>query len=240
VLIAPATAVQTFVRERGTRASVHLQGVTIDVGANLRREEAGARTRARLGIASDRVVIAYVGKFKGIYYSEAEYVQFIQRSCAADPVVHHLIITHPEHVADLEATPGFSEVRHRCTLHGPVEPDVLPDLLSAADLGVVAVPPTPAQVYRSPVKTALYWAAGLPVLIPKGVSDDWWIARDRRVGIVVDDLPTIDPATFLSDWHELIHDGIPEMRSRCVQAAWELRDTGLMARLLREAISGEG
>lgn len=214
---------------------MHLQGVTIDVPANARDASAGAEVRRRLGL-DGRTVMLYIGKFQGIYYSEAEYVAFMRTACAADPTVHHLIITHEEHTAPLRQAPGWSEVEARTTVLGPMDPGALRPYLSAADLGVIAVPPTPSQRFRSPVKTALYWAAGLPILIPEGVADDWWIARDEGVGIVVKDLPTMEADVFRAGLDRLRATPVEVLRARCVDVAMRLRDTGHMVDLLARII----
>ena len=237
VIIAPASAVVEHIRAVGSHAEIHEQGVTIDVKANARRAEEGRRSREQLGL-EDRLVMVYVGKFNGIYHSEAQYMRFMERCCAADARIHHLVITFPEHVKAFEQHPLFATLQHRVTLHRPVAPEQLPGLLSAADLGVIAVPPTPSQIFRSPVKTALYWAAGLPIIIPKGVGDDWWLAEERRIGIAVSDLPTLDASELRTGIDDLLEGDRSGMRDRCVRAAFELRDTGLMVRLLRAAMLG--
>jgi len=235
VIIAPTSAVVEHVRALGTRAIVHGQGVTIDVSANRRQEQEGLRVRTELGLG-DRIVLVYVGKFNGIYHSEDQYLRFMERSCSADPRIAHLVITFPEHLAAFRKHPGFAELQHRIILHEPVPPPDLPRLLSAADCGVIAVPPTPSQIFRSPVKSALYWAAGLPIFIPKGVGDDWWIAQERGIGIVVRDLPDLDPAELRRAFEDLWEGSRQELRERCVRAAYELRDTGLMVKLLRRSM----
>ncbi len=235
VIVAPATAVVEHIRTIRPSAEVHLQAVTVDVPAHARDTVAGEGVRIRFGLEG-RTVVLYIGKFRGIYYTEAQYVRFMATMCEADPTVHHLLITHEEHIAALRASPGWSVVEKRTTLLGPMAPEALRPFLSAADLGVIAVPPTPSQRFRSPVKTALYWAAGVPILIPEGVSDDWHIARDEGIGIVVDDLPSASVAS-LSEGLRVLR-GTPEeqLRRRCADAALRLRDTGKMVDLLASLI----
>ncbi|MCC6576300.1 MAG: hypothetical protein IT228_03060 [Flavobacteriales bacterium] len=238
-VVAPSTAVQELVRARHPGVELHLQGVTVDVRANARDEAAGAEVRRRYGLEG-RTVVLYIGKFGGIYYSEAAYVRFMQTTCAADPAVHHLIVTHHEHMEQLRRAPGWDRVQDRTTLLGPMPPEALRPYLSAADLGVIAVPPTPSQRFRSPVKTALYWAAGVPILIPEGVSDDWWIAREQGIGIVVDDLPTMNGEALRTGLDHLRAGGVDVLRKRCVEAAMRLRDTGHMVDLLERLVQGKG
>lgn len=240
-VVAPSTAVQELVRARHPGVELHLQGITIDVRANARDAAAGAEVRGRLGLDAGTVVL-YVGKFRGIYYSEAEYVAFMRTACAVDHTIRHLIITHEEHIAPLRQAPGWSEVETRTTVLGPMEPEALRPYLSAADLGVIAVPPTPSQRFRSPVKTALYWAAGVPILIPEGVADDWWIARDEGVGIVVKDLTSMTVEELRAGLGRLRSGPEEELRERCAAVAMRLRDTAhmvdLLARLIPSAKDG--
>ncbi len=240
VLIAPSSAVLQYAQGIGTLAQLHLQGVTIDVAAARRDDAAGLRYRAQWGIEAGSIVLLYVGKFNGLYYSEADYVRFMCAASAADPRVRHVLITFPEHISALRSAPGFEQVDRCTTLCGPMAPEVLHEALSAGDIGVIAVPPTPSQVFRSPVKTALYWAAGLPVLICRGVSDDWWVAEERGTGAVVGDLPSAS-VQELKEALAGLNDGAGAigMRERCVRAAMELRDTSLMVDLLERVLEAE-
>jgi len=235
-LIAPASAVVEHVRSHPHRCSIHLQGVTIDVHKSLRDPEIRRRMRTHLGF-DGATVLFYVGKFGGIYYSAEQYIEFIRRSSSADPLVQHLLITFPDQIALIRNNSGFADLQHRITLLEPVPPERLSDYLSAADLGVIAVPPTPSQVFRSPVKTAHYWAAGLPIIIPQGISDDWAIARDRDIGIVVNGLPDLDVDAFRRELERCAKIPKEEMAERCVRAAMELRDTGLMVDLLERLVT---
>lgn len=239
VVIAPSNAVVHLLHESGVKAEIFLQGVTVDVASHARRPLEGERIRTALGLAV-KTVLAYAGKFNGIYHSEGDYVRFMATTCALDVRIHHLIITFPEHAATIESLAITAGLQHRFTLHAPMPPDELTNFLSAADMGVIAVPPTPSQQFRSPVKTALYWAAGLPILIAKGVADDWWIAQERRIGIVVKDLVDLDPEAFRQAMDTYTPADRSALRARCVQAAVDLRDSGRMVRLLRQAILGKG
>ncbi|MBP9080108.1 MAG: hypothetical protein KBF80_07640 [Flavobacteriales bacterium] len=237
-LISPTRAGVAYAEQMGSRAHVAIQGVTVDVQANARREQAGRGMRERLGLGG-KVVLAYAGKFNGLYYSEADYVRFMAATCAMDDRVHHLVITFPEHASAIRAAASGMKLDGRFTLLDPVTPQDLPSYLSASDIGVLAVPPTPSQVYRTPVKSALYWAAGLPMIIPEGVSDDWWIVRDRGLGLVVPCLGQVPEEGFKGLVAEVAGPGVGRLRERCIQTAMELRDTAAMVRLLRAALSGE-
>ncbi|MEO8590477.1 MAG: hypothetical protein ABI432_13965 [Flavobacteriales bacterium] len=235
VLVVPTTAVRDLVMNAGPRGTVHLQGITIDV--DQARFDAAARETFR-----DRyklhgtTVLAYVGKFGGIYYSVADYMRFVATVCAVDHSLRFLVISASDQLDAIRADPRYAELAERMVLHGPVPSKDLPALLSGADLGVISVPPTPSQAYRTPVKTAHYWAAGLPLIIPEGVSDDWRIARDERVGIVVSGLLDLDLAAFQGALEAFRTENREEVRARCLNVARRFRDSGAMVQLLNEVL----
>lgn len=235
VLIVPTTAVRDYARALGRTRPTPLQAITIDVGAA--RFDPGARAahRRSLGL-EDAFVLVYAGKFGGLYHGIDDYLRFMATACEAAPDAHHLIITQPEWIERLLAHPAAARLRGRFTLLPPVPPEQLPGLLSAADLGVVAIPPSPAQAFRTPVKSAYYWAAGLPILIPRGVSDDHRIAEAEQVGIVVDDLPAAGSdalATAIARYRAMDAEAL---RRRCMDAALRHRDTARMVEALRAAM----
>lgn len=234
VVVAPTLAAVQHVKQSGSKARVVHQGVTIDVRANGRREERRRALRREHGL-EECIVLNYAGKFNGLYYSEADYVRFMAAACSLDERVHHLIVTFPEHAERLHAAADAIGLHERYTIVDPVPPEELPDYLSASDVGVIAVPPTPSQAFRTPVKSALYWAAGLPIIIPKGISDDWMIARDHRVGHVVEDLLRFD-SEMLKSWFSTVTEERDELRQRCAEVAMQYRDTARMVQVLREAL----
>ncbi|HMN04329.1 MAG TPA: hypothetical protein PKD45_01265 [Flavobacteriales bacterium] len=236
VVVAPTQAAVDLVAQSGSAARVVHQGVTVDVPANARREDRRLALRSALGL-DGRVVLAYAGKFNGLYYSEADYVRFMETTCGMDERVHHLVVTFPEHGGLIKEGIDKAGLAGRCTVLDPVPPAELTDYLSASDIGVIAVPPTPSQAFRTPVKSALYWAAGLPIIVPAGISDDWRIARDRQVGLVLPDLMQVEAGAFRALLDEVSGSGAAALRQRCVDAAMAFRDTGLMVEVLREALA---
>lgn len=123
---------------------------------------------------------------------------------------------------------------------GPVPPDALHGLLSAADCGVVAIPPTPSQAFRTPVKTAHYWAAGLPIIIPVGVSDDHRIATDENTGVALRDLAPDEAARAAAALARWRSEDPATLRARCAAGAFTHRDTAAMVRTLRDLLLGQG
>ena len=173
-----------------------------------------------------------MGKFGGIYHSIDAYLRFVQQLVSVDPVLRFIIISQQVELDAIGRHPLFASLKEHLTLQSPVPAEDLHRYLSAGDLGVVAIPPTPSQVFRTPVKSAHYWAAGLPLVIPHGVSDDHVIAANEGVGIVVNDIPVRDPASLVRDMHTLLATDRNELRERCRRVAMKYRDTSRMMNAL--------
>jgi hypothetical protein len=100
-----------------------------------------------------------------------------------------LILSHDnqEHIkAQLKAF-GIPETHY--VLKRALRTEV-PDYISAADFGFVAVRQRPGKRFCSPIKDGEYWSCGLPLLIPDGISDDYLLAEEHNIGIrIKDDSP---------------------------------------------------
>jgi hypothetical protein len=77
------------------------------------------------------------------------------------------------------------------------------DFISIADIGIVAVPPLPSQIYRTPVKTGLYLSCGIPYIINRGIAEDDLIAEREMVGVVTNDF-TVHHMNQLVDKIEIL------------------------------------
>lgn len=239
-VIAPTTAVRSHVQAHHPRGRVALQAITIDAAKSAFDEAARIALRRRLGIADEAWVVAYVGKFGGIYHSIAQYLAFIAALAEADDALRFVIITQAEVKARIGAHPLAAALAGRLDVLPPVPPEALHQHLSLADAGVVAIPPAPGQAYRTPVKTAHYWAAGLPIIIPRGVSDDHRIAVEEDTGVAVRDLVPEAAPEIIAAFQRWQAEGRAAVRGRCMRSAMAHRDTGAMLRVLRDLLLEQG
>lgn len=236
-LIVPTTAVRDLASRMRRRGGMELQGITIDVGGAGHDPASRARLREAHHVADDQIMVLYAGKFGGIYHTIGQYLDFMCAMNAADPMIRWCVITQEVEIKRIEQHPLWPRVAERLILLPPVPAVRLHEWLSMGDIGVVAIPPTPSQAYRTPVKTAHYWAAGLPILIPRGVSDDHKIAAAEGVGLVVDDLVGIDAPALAGRMQALLHGDRDHVRQRCMAAARKHRDSSLMVDLLRRLLA---
>jgi len=131
----------------------------------------------------DKTVLVYVGKFGGLYYNQ-EIIDFCASWCSQVRNGYIVILT-PSKKTSLQKQ-FESKMKNQYILSEAQSPQEVSAWLSAADIGLSAVPPLPSQKYRSPLKVAEYLLCGLPYITCKNVSEDDLWARRENVGIVVD------------------------------------------------------
>lgn len=235
VLVVPTQAGLQQAMQLGRTGPTELLGVTIDVESGAFNSDARVKYRTELEWGEDPVFM-YVGKFGGIYHTVEQYLIFAQRVLQVLPQARFAIITHLEWKRSLEAQLSMLDIADRFTILPPVAPEGLSALLSAGDFGVVAIPPTPSQIFRTPVKTAHYWAAGMPIVIPRGVSDDGDLALEHGTGIVVEDLPEAGQHRFVEQVMLFMAMDEHTRRKACMDCAMRYRDSSLTVDLLNRIL----
>jgi hypothetical protein len=141
--------------------------------------------RKKLGIAEDKWLLFYPGKFGDLYYREetAFMYKWLQEK---EPRLHFLIVTPhtDEEVKALFDQAKVDPARYTIAHSGYED---IHRFYSAADFAVIAVPPGSSKKFISNIKVGEYLCAGLPFLITRGISEDYWYAENKGVGVVVDD-----------------------------------------------------
>ncbi len=137
----------------------------------------------------DRIVCVYAGKFGGIYL-DREVFDFLKEA-------HHywgdrfrvlLLTSHSEEEINgycLAAGLDRSIVVTRFVPHHEIA-----NYIGLGDFALTPVKPVPTKRYCTPIKDGEYWAMGLPVVIPEGISNDSDIIRANGIGAVLDRLDT--------------------------------------------------
>jgi glycosyltransferase involved in cell wall biosynthesis len=133
-----------------------------------------------------KLVCVYAGKIGGIYL-EREIFDFFR--AAADRWGERfrvLLLTDAadERVRALVAASGLdpAAIVKRFVPFADV-----PRHMGLGDFALNPVRPVPTKRYCTSVKDGEYWATGLPVVIPRDISDDSEIIRERGIGAVLDE-----------------------------------------------------
>jgi hypothetical protein len=193
------------------------------------------KTRGELGITPEQWVLLYPGKFGSLYYYE-ETAWMYRWLKDLEPRLHFLIVT-PH--SDEEVISIFESAAVGRDSYSIVHCDYedIHNYYFAADFAVIAVPPGPSKKFISNIKVGEYLCSGLPFLITRGISEDYWYAENKNVGVVVDDFREKDikkawPA--IKDYLEMVPD---KRRAYCRQVGLEYRGFKTLNPIFKAAIS---
>lgn len=197
-------------------------------------EAVRAIRRAELGLADNRKVIFYPGKFGDLYY-DIEVARMFRWLLDADPTLFFLILT-PQPLDTVEAMFEQAGVPAKNFTVRRADYNDVQNWFWAADIGVIAVPPGSSKRFISNIKVGEYLCAGLPYLITEGVSEDYLFARENNVGVVVEDF---DEQCIRAAWPQMqaLFDEEPsQLRSRCMKVGREYRGFETLKTRFKEAL----
>ncbi len=139
--------------------------------------------RNEMGIEESMKVIFYPGKFGDLYY-EHEIARMYRVLREGIDNLHFLIVSpnNKEYIVALFDKYAIPKTSYSITQSNY---ESIHRFFSAADFGIIAVPPGQSKKFVSNIKVGEYLCAGLPYLITEGVSEDYLYATEKNVGVVV-------------------------------------------------------
>jgi hypothetical protein len=132
----------------------------------------------------DKIVCIYAGKFGGIYLTEEVFDFF--KVCEDYWKEKFRVLLLTSH--------NITEINSWCRKSGFdvnklvirfVSHEDVPLYMGLGDFAVTPVKPIPTKRYCTPIKDGEYWALGLPVVIPKNISDDSEIIASKGAGAIL-------------------------------------------------------
>lgn len=219
-------------RKLGARGKLYRIPTSVDEEVNRFSESARARIRKELGLTSEPLLI-YPGKFGGMY-RQRETISLLSEWLKLYPTGHVLIITDFD-LKQIQA--WFREIgtdEHKVHIRGTVPLKLIPEYLSASDLGLIAYENFDSRKYCSPVKTGEFLMCGIPYLVQVGTSEDDEIAEKYGVGAV---MPTFDASGLLSckpQMDQLLGEDKITQRNRCRLAGENYRGKRNALQSMRE------
>jgi len=185
VIIAATAGMQAYAKEKYgvTKTNFLVKPACVDLELftlkNLKKKELVEKFQFQ-----NKIVCVYAGKFGGIYLDHEifDFLKICHRFWG-DAFRVMLLTNHPP-----------QEIKDYCEKSGlPVEiiqtafvpHQSIPDYLGLGDFAITPVKPVPTKKYCTPIKDGEYWALGLPVVIPKNISDDSSIIEQNSIGAVL-------------------------------------------------------
>lgn len=178
VLITGTQAYKDKIKEWREKENIYVIPSCVDENHFRFHQDSRDDLRGRNGISCSTIVLVYLGKFGGMYM-EDELFQFF-KNCEEESSMdfHYWIFSGDDNSWITRKFDDFGIPLHK-RLVKKLDKNEVPNYLSAADIGIVAVRPFPSKRYCSPIKTGEYWSCGLPVIVPEGVGDDYQIVKDN-------------------------------------------------------------
>lgn len=167
--------------ERGARNNIAVIPSCIDTTHYRFLPEKRREIRSRLGIATDQIIIAYLGKLGGMYMKE-ELFRFFRACLDLDNRKFFFFLLTDENATSVDQMLNDLNIPSNSILVKYLHKDAVPAYLSAADIGFSGIRPIPSRRFSSPIKNGEYWACGLPILVPAGISDDYIHATKEDIG----------------------------------------------------------
>jgi UDP-N-acetylglucosamine:LPS N-acetylglucosamine transferase len=235
-LVVPTSHTLDLVNTWRTRAK-KIWTVPISVDTHFFQFEAEKRAQIRQKLdITDKKVILYLGKFGGLYYELPEMAAFCKELVSENPD-YFLLIISPQPKMEVELAfrqAGIAANQFRVL--GRVPYEEVSGYISASDMGLVAIPPLPAQKYRTPIKVGHYLACGLPYMIAENIADDDKIAKQHQVGIVYQDLSKESAQKVRQEMQVFFNQNPEEVRVRCRQVALDYRGIEHARKILEEIL----
>jgi hypothetical protein len=207
--------------ETGAKGKIYRAPSSVDENLYYFSSVGREHIRNKLGM-TNKTVLLYLGKFGNLYYDK-EIIKFFQLLYNHNSQFFFLIVTPSDkniiknHFVDFPINDNSYHITEAYNSKQVIE------FISSSDIGLTAIPPTPSQKYRSPVKTSEYLLCGLPYITCDGISEDSDYARDYNIGLVIENLENIDVPTISDNINILLLENKNSLRSRC-------REIGLIYR----------
>ena len=179
--------------------------------------------RKKLNI-EQQTVFVYLGKFGGIYYNE-EIIEFFSIIKNNIENAFFLVLT-PNSKDSIELLFQKYKIEKEYYHINKIPYSEVPQYLNASDIGIIAIPPTPSQKFRSPIKVGEYLLCGLPYVICRGISEDDDCATINKVGVVLENFNVTSIEEKLIDIKKLLEQDIPNLQERCRVTGINYREIG--------------
>ena len=144
------------------------------------------KIRKKYGFKTEDRVVVYLGKFGGMYWSDEFYEMVGIFTRYSGCSFKFLVVTSENHqkISSELHQRGVDQSRYSIIKSDYSQ---VHEYLSAADMGLVAVRQKPSKRFCSPIKTGEYLSCGLPVIIPKGISDDYEVLVKLGLAVLLED-----------------------------------------------------
>ncbi|HEX5171554.1 MAG TPA: hypothetical protein VFW11_20390 [Cyclobacteriaceae bacterium] len=190
--------------------------------------------RQRLGLSESDKVVIYTGKFGYLYYKHEIFDLVRELHFYSNQFFFIFLTSHDR--SEILSWINERNISLDRIFVDRVPLAIVPQYLSASDLGIVAVANFPSKRYCSPTKVGEYLCNGIPYIVTQGTSEDDIYALQYNVGVVIDEMTSASVQKKIPDVLKLLNGNKDELRQRCRRVGVEYRAldnaTSLFRRIL--------
>ncbi len=213
------------------RDKIYLVPSAINLSSFYYDENARLRIRSELHVTEKECLIVYLGKLGGMYMEE-EIFDFYKYLSLNSKLKYKFLFLTAEPLNKILSLADEYGLSKGDVMAFFVPSEEVYQYLSAADFGFVAVRQRSSKKYCSPIKTGEYLACGLPVIVPRGISDDYLNIVKHDVGVILDYL---DVKSFVHTTAKIedlfLNSNHPELINRTRSYAKKYRDIAQFKKL---------
>lgn len=173
--------------------------------------------------AGGKFTICYLGSL-GTCYLLKEMADFFMELKRRKPDAFFLIISHTDkaYIEETLIKEGLEQKDFRII---SLKPDEVGQYLSQCRFGIMFIKPVECKIGSSPTKFAESLAAGVPVIVNKGIGDTEEIILKERIGVVVEGFDAGSFEKAISRMFDLLK--TEGLKDRCVETAEKYFSLGL-------------
>ena len=178
-----ATQAMIDIWQKKTEAQMYRVPSCVDLELFQFSERDRDAVRKKYNIGNNEVLIVYLGKFGGMYMEQETFDFFNEISFfQSDSYTFRFMVLTPEKKEKVESLIAKTSIDAKSIIIENLVREQVPAYLSGADIAFSGVRQNPSKRYCSPIKHGEYWACGLPIVIPDGISDDYLLAEQYKIG----------------------------------------------------------
>ncbi len=177
---------------------------------NIQDPQDKAKTRTQLGVASNDLVISYVGSL-GTWYMADEMLQLFKRIKVSFPQAKLLLVsTHS--ATEVSSYLAQAQLDPKDVVLKAGKRAEMPALIAASDLSMFFVRPSFSKKASSPTKMGEIMGCGIPLICNTGIGDVEPIMNDTQCGIYIHDFSEISLQSVVDKIPELLNLNPVEIR----------------------------
>ncbi|MFK7899757.1 MAG: hypothetical protein AB8B61_03255 [Cyclobacteriaceae bacterium] len=209
----------------------------VDLDKFMINDQLRNKIRNEYNITNDCIVGIYIGKLGGMYL-ENEVFDFCKAAISKWGANFRFIILNNQK-KKVDELIRDEELDSITFIHEYIDHSEMVGYLNAADFAFCSHKPIPANRYSTPIKNGEYWACGLPIVIPDGISEDSNLVKEHGIGSVLASLTEDSYQESVKVIDKLLQEDKKQLQSRIRKVAEKYRGYYLAEEAYKKAYETE-